>query len=114
MFELSWLVAFILLRLLFLRIIKLIVLWHLTQHDLLNIDYLYFEGMVDQIYPPELQLKMLILQIPRPLLDLHLSVLFPSNFMINAMTLSLVVRNPVFGISDLVPHKPGCAVTEDG
>ena len=28
--------------------------------------------------------------------------------------LSLVVRKPVFGVSDKVRHKPGCAVTEDG
>ena len=28
--------------------------------------------------------------------------------------MSLVVRKPVFGISDQVPHKPGCTVTEDG
>ena len=28
--------------------------------------------------------------------------------------LSLVMRKPVFGVSDLVRHKPGCAVTEDG
>ena len=34
--------------------------------DLLNIDNPYFEGMVNQIYPPALQLKKLILQIPRP------------------------------------------------
>ena len=27
---------------------------------------------------------------------------------------SLVVRKPVFGVSDMVPHKPVCAVTEDG
>ena len=27
--------------------------------------------------------------------------------------LSLVVRKPVFGVSDLVRQKPGCAVTED-
>ena len=27
--------------------------------------------------------------------------------------LSLVVRKPVFGISDLVRHKPGCTATED-
>ena len=26
----------------------------------------------------------------------------------------LVVRKPVFGVSDQVPHKPGCADTEDG
>ena len=28
--------------------------------------------------------------------------------------LSLVLRKPVFGVSELVRHKPGCAVTEDG
>ena len=28
--------------------------------------------------------------------------------------LSLVLRKPVFGVSDQVPHKPGCATTEDG
>ena len=27
---------------------------------------------------------------------------------------SLVVRKPVFGVSDQVRHKPGCTVTEDG
>ena len=27
--------------------------------------------------------------------------------------MSLVVRKPVFGVSDQVPHKPGCAFTED-
>ena len=26
--------------------------------------------------------------------------------------LSLVLRKPVFGVSDQVPHKPGCTVTE--
>ena len=30
------------------------------------------------------------------------------------MHLSLVVRKPVFGVSDLVQHKPGCTATEDG
>ena len=24
------------------------------------------------------------------------------------------MRNPVFGVSDQVPHKPGCTATEDG
>ena len=28
--------------------------------------------------------------------------------------MSLVVRKQVFEVSDQVPHKPGCAVTEDG
>ena len=26
----------------------------------------------------------------------------------------LVLRKPVFGVSDQVPHKPGCTATEDG
>ena len=34
--------------------------------DPLNIGNPYFEGMVNQIYPSELQLNKLILQIPRP------------------------------------------------
>ena len=28
--------------------------------------------------------------------------------------MSLVVRKPVFGVSDQVPHKPGCTATQDG
>ena len=28
--------------------------------------------------------------------------------------MSLVVRKPVFGVSDQVPHKPGCRATQDG
>ena len=28
--------------------------------------------------------------------------------------MSLVLRKPVFGVSDQVPHKPGCTTTEDG
>ena len=28
--------------------------------------------------------------------------------------MSLVVRKPVFGVSDQVRHKPGCTATEDG
>ena len=38
-------------------IIKLILLKLLTPPDLLNIDNPYFEQMVDQIYPTELQLN---------------------------------------------------------
>ena len=32
----------------------------------------------------------------------------------NGVYLSLVVRKPVFGVSDQVRHKPGCTATEDG
>ena len=43
--------------------------------DLLNIDNPYFEGMVNQIYPPALQLnKANISDTEAPFLDLHLSV----------------------------------------
>ena len=28
--------------------------------------------------------------------------------------MSLVLRKPVFGVSDQVRHKPGCTATEDG
>ena len=43
--------------------------------DLLNIDNPYFEGMVNQIYPPELQLnKANISDTEAPFLDVHLSV----------------------------------------
>ena len=38
--------------------------------DLLNIDKPYFEGMVNQIYPPKLQLNKPIPQIPKPLFRL--------------------------------------------
>ena len=42
--------------------------------DLLNIVNPYFEGMVNQIYPPELQLnKANISETEAPLLDLHMS-----------------------------------------
>ena len=43
--------------------------------DHLNIDNPYFEGMVNQIYPPELQLnKANTSDTEAPLLDLHLSI----------------------------------------
>ena len=43
--------------------------------DLLNIDNPYFEGMVNQIYPPELQLnKANPSDTEAPFLDLHLSI----------------------------------------
>ena len=45
--------------------------------DLLNIDIPYFEGMVNQIYVPGIY----------P----FLMVLFPPKFMINAMTLILIL-----------------------
>ena len=68
-------------------IIKLILLGHLTQpqdiytstsrylHDLLNIDNPNFEGMVNQKYPPELQLnKANTSDAEAPFLDIPLSI----------------------------------------
>ena len=43
--------------------------------DLLNIDNPYFEGMVNRIYPPELQLnKANTSDTKAPFLDLHISI----------------------------------------
>ena len=62
--------------------------------DLLNNDNPYFEGMVNQIYPPELQLnKVNTSETEAPFLGLHLSisnVFVSSKFMINTMTLILI------------------------
>ena len=63
--------------------------------DLLNIDNPYFEGMVYQIYPPELKLnKANTLDTEAPFLDLQLSIsngFVSSKLMINAMTLILIL-----------------------
>ena len=46
-----------------------------SRYHLLNIDNPYFEGMVKQIYPPELQLnKANNTDTEAPFLDLHLSI----------------------------------------
>ena len=62
--------------------------------DLLNIDNPYFEGMVNRIYPPELQLNKLIPLIPKPhfwiCIYLFQTDLFHLKFMISAMTLILI------------------------
>ena len=39
--------------------------------------------------------------------------IFPKSQM-SGDQMSLVVRKPVFGVSDQVRHKPGCTATEDG
>ena len=63
--EISWI--------LLTMIIKLMLSRYLD--DLLNIDNPYFEGMVNQIYPPKLQLnKANISDTEASFLDLHLSV----------------------------------------
>ena len=61
--------------------------------DLLNIDNPYFEQMVSQIYPTELQLnKANSSDTKAPFLDLNLSItngIVSSKFMINGMILIL-------------------------
>ena len=42
--------------------------------DLLNIDNPYFEGIVNQIYPPELQLNRANIQIPGPPFWIYISL----------------------------------------
>ena len=56
-------------------VIKAFILTSRYLDDLLNIDNPYFEGMVNQIYPPELQLnKDYTSDTEAPFLDLHLSI----------------------------------------
>ena len=66
--------------------------------DLLNIDNSYFEGMVIQIYPPELRLnKGNTSDTEAPFLDLHLSI---SNGFISSKIydkLDSIVNFPLFG-----------------
>ena len=61
--------------------------------DLLNIDNKYFDGLISQIYPSELQLnKANSSQTEAPFLDLHFSILdefISCKIMINAMNLIL-------------------------
>ena len=66
--------------------------WYLD--DILNINNVYFDNMVSQIYPPELQLsKANTSDTKAALLDLHLSIsnniVFIPKFMINVTLLIL-------------------------
>ena len=68
--------------------------------ELLNIDNPYFEGMVNRIYPPELQLnKANTSDTEAPFLDLHLfqTDLFHLKFMISAMTWFWYSKFFIFG-----------------
>ena len=81
--------------------------------DFLNIDNPYFEGMVNQIYPPELQLnKANTSDTEAPLLvyiHLFLTVLFPAKCMINTMILILILY--IFPFLDgNVPRLPSYGV----
>ena len=62
---------------------------------LLNIDNSYFDGMVEQIYPSELQLnKANSSDTEAPFLDLHLTIsdgFVSSKFIINVTILMLIL-----------------------
>ena len=62
--------------------------------DLLNFENSYFEGMVNQIYPPELQLNIantLDTEAPHWIyIFVFLMALFHPKFMINVMILILI------------------------
>ena len=64
---------------------------------MLNVEY------VDCMYP---QWKF----IP----NLHVSSMEELIPNLHVIDMSLVLRKPVFGVTDQVRHKPGCTVTEDG
>ena len=52
--------------------------------------------------------------------SLNNMLIYPQNLcepfkdVIKKKNMSLVVRKPVFGVSDQVRHKPSCTATEDG
>ena len=81
--------------------------------DLFNIDNPYFEGMVNQIYPPELQLyKANTSDTEAPFLDLHLSI---SNGFVSSKIYDkrddfdfVIVNFPFFGGD--VPRRPSNGV----
>ena len=62
--------------------------------DLLNIDHIYFDGMANQNYPPELQLnKAYTSNTESSFLDLHLSIsdgFVSSKIYDNTITLILI------------------------
>ena len=96
-------------------VIKPISLRHLTRStsryldDLLNIDNLYFEGMVNQIYPPELLLnKVNTSDTEAPFLIYiypFLMVLFPPKFYDKRDDFDFDIVNFPFLDGD-VPRRP--------
>ena len=98
--------------------------------NLLNIDYPYFEGLVNQIHPPQLQLnKAHTSDTEAPFLDLHLSISngFVSSifynkrddFDFNILNFPFldgdVPRGPSYGvyISQLITFARVCSHVED-
>ena len=81
-------------------------------HDLLYTDNPYFEGMVNQIYPPELKLNKANTSDTEAHFWIYiyqfLIVLFPPKFMINAMTEFDIVNFPF--LDGHVPRRPSYRV----
>ena len=81
--------------------------------DILNINYVYFDNMVSQIYPLELQLyKAYTFDTEAAFLDLHrpfLMILFIPKFMINVTNLILKLSISLFLDGD-VPHSTSYGV----
>ena len=68
-----------------------------------------------RVHCPMLRVTSLNLQLRQ--LKVELSVnksLITESIIVGHFQLSLVLRKPVFGVSDQVLHKPGCAITEYG
>ena len=90
--------------------------------DLLNIDNPYFEGMVNQIYTPELQLnKANTSDTEAPFLDLHLSKIYEKrdDFDFDIVNFPFldgdVPRRPSYGvyISQLIRFARVCSHVDD-
>ena len=77
-----------------------------------SMTYPYFEGMVNQIYPPELQLKKPTPPISKPPFYIYIFLLqmdlFLLKFMINAMTDFDIVNFPFRMVTFLVVHLMVC------
>ena len=76
--------------------------------DLLTIDNPYFEGMVNQIYPPELQMNRYRGPPFWFNIYLFLMVLFPPKFMIKAMTINFPF------LDGDVPRRPSLERSKGG
>ena len=77
------------------------------QKRIRKFDYVYFVFM---LYIDQYLVMSSYMTVPM------IKVCHPEATQISSVSnsMSLVVRKPVFGVSDQVRHKPGCAVIEDG
>ena len=93
--------------------IKMAILFHVSQ----NIDFRKRGGSVIEHRTPERQVggsKPTSAVLCPWVRHFNNRCIVHRNVSVMCYKLSLVVRKPVFGVSDQVRHKPGCAATEDG